>query len=335
MLQRLLHQKFRIQAPREIRIGPYEACQNEQNIYLLIPTQNMEENFLLELDHLAKHLADTGDSGVYQFLKSQDGNSVIKWENSQYCVLSKKNVDRRPVKQIGRKLAKFHARGRTVPFEVRSINRIGMWKTFWEQRLDQMEKVWNSKLFQAPENEFERLFIESFPYYMGLAENAIQYLSDTEQDDDPAAIDSGTICHQHFSSRTWGEKLLIKNPFDWVFDHGTRDLAEWTRDCYFRNIKTYEPEVSQFFQDYASISMLSSFSWRLLYARLLFPLHYFESVEEYHITTSEQERHLQEEKLKKCVEQSREYEEFLRDFYRIARVPVRRMNIPIVEWLQR
>ena len=48
-----------------------------------------------------------------------------------------------------------------------------------------MEKVWNGLLFQTPEDEFQRMFIDSFPYYIGLTENAIQYLVDTEIDDEP------------------------------------------------------------------------------------------------------------------------------------------------------
>lgn len=333
MFQRLLQQKYGIRAIEEYKLGKYQACQDESAIYLLIPVSNMDDNSILELETLATYMLESGDQAVFYFKKSREGDSVLNFENNRYCVLAKASTQNRPVKRIGRKLAKFHYRGRAVPVEIRSISRIGMWKTYWEQRLDQLEKVWNDRLFQDPENEFERMFIESFPYYMGLAENAIQYLSDTEQDDEPGAVDSGTICHARFSVQTWSDSLLMKNPFDWVFDHCARDLAEWTRARYFQNIKTYEPEVRNFFQEYKTISTLTSFSWRLLYARLLFPLHYFECVEEYHITSSEQRKWQEEERLKKYIEQSREYEEFLKDFYSLAGAPVRRLKIPRVDWL--
>ena len=58
-----------------------------------------------------------------------------------------------------------------------------------------MEKVWNNMLYQQPESEFDRMFMESFPYYMAMTENAIQYLVDTELDDEPKSIDYGTVCH--------------------------------------------------------------------------------------------------------------------------------------------
>ena len=72
--------------------------------------------------------------------------------------------------------------------------------------MDQMEKVWNSMLFQQPESEFDIMFLESFSYYMGIGENAIQYLVDTEMDDEPKAMDNGTICHTRFTSQTWGDE---------------------------------------------------------------------------------------------------------------------------------
>lgn len=335
MLQRLLNQLYGIHIQEEFNHGPYSACQDQNNLYLLIPIGAMEEDNVTELERLTSHLKQYGDASVCQFLKSKDGKNIVEWEQSRYCVLAKASAETRPLKRLGRKLAKFHYRGRAVPFEIRNINRIGMWKTFWEQRLNQMENVWNGQIMQSPENDFERMFIESFPYYMGLTENALQYLSDTELDDQPALVDSGTVCHERFSAQTWGESLTMKNPFDWVFDHCARDLAEWTRERYFHNIKTYEPAVRQFYQDYATISTLSSFSWRLVYARLLFPLHYFECIEDYYITDSEQHRHVLEERLKKYLDQTGEHEGFLRDFFPLAEVPTRRYQIPEIEWLKR
>lgn len=335
MIKQLLQQHYGITIMEEFYVGHYEACKDENHIYLLIPLYNMDEKGIAELERLAKHVMESGDSTVYQFLQPKEGELIISVEQNRYTVLRKTVSDRKPMKRMGRKLAKLHYRGRTVSFQVQQLSQIGMWKSFWEQRLDQLERVWNERLFQTPDNEFERMFMESFPYYMGLAENAIQYVRDTEEDEEPTGIDSGTICHTRFSTHLWGESLTVKNPFDWVFDHCSRDLAEWTRDCYFQNIKTYTPKVREFLQDYNSFSPLSPFSWRLLYARLLFPLHYFETVEEYYITASEQQKRSHEEKLKKLLDQSREYEEFLRDFFPVVGVPMGRLNIPPVDWLQK
>ena len=71
---------------------------------------------------------------------------------------------------------------------MKKISRIGQWKNLWEKRIDQMEKVWKGMMQHEPVNEFDRMFFESFPYYMAIAENAIQYLVDTELDDDPKPL---------------------------------------------------------------------------------------------------------------------------------------------------
>lgn len=333
ILQHILQQKYSINSNEEFRLGRYEACLTDNHLYLLIPVGNMKTEEISDLDQIARHLIHYGDYHVCQFLKSKDGESRFEWRNEHYSIIVSQTITESPLQRIGGELAKFHYYGRLIPFEIEGVNRIGRWKQFWEQRLDQMEKVWNGRILEPPDNEFERLFIESFPYYMGLAENAIQYLIDTEIDDDPIAVDSGTVCHERFSAKTWGDHYILKNPFDWVFDHCTRDLAEWTRELYFKNIKTYEPDMKQFFFEYGAIMPLSSFSWRLLYARLLFPLHFFECVEDYYITSSEQQKLAVGERLNKYLEQTREHEAFLKNFFPLLEVPMRAYRIPQVEWL--
>lgn len=334
MLQRLLKEKFRITGEKEFRWGGHEVCLGNSKFFMLVPAAGQEKEYLQELEQIALHFKNVGDNRAFQFLKTEAGESVVKWEGSQYCVLVKEMNAERTMQKPGRKLAKFHHRGRLVSFELKKVKQIGQWRSFWETRLTQMEQVWNEKLLLEPENEFERMFLESFPYYMGLAENGIQYLTDTELDDQPLPNDSGTVCHHRFTEASWGGRYDYKNPFDWVFDHCARDLAEWTRERYFHNIKTYEPETTRFFRDYQSFSPLSSFSWRLLYARLLFPLHYFDCIEEYYTTSSEQQRHIAQDRLMRYLQCTNEHEDFLRSFYDLLGVPVRKLRIPQLDWLQ-
>ena len=60
---------------------------------------------------------------------------------------------------------------------------------------------------------------------------------------------------------------------------------------------------------------------------LIFPLHYFECIENYYITRSEQEKRLLEEKLSKNFTAINEYERFLGHFYHTDRMhPLRPLN---------
>jgi len=335
MLQKMLENQYGVTVEEYVKLDVYEALRGNGWLYLISKPAGKAEEDISELEKIAEHLRNYGDQNVPIFLQSKEGSLITTWEQNQYCVLANRQMEEQRKIKLGRKLARFHERGRRVPFQIERASRIGQWKTLWEKRLEQMERVWNGLLFQSPEDEFERMFVDSFPYYLGLTENAIQYLVDTEIDDEPNETDSGTVCHDRFTSKTWGpyDKYMIKNPFDWVFDHRSRDLAEWTRERYFRNIQTYQVELRNFYEDYQSIAPLSSFSWRLLYSRLVFPLHYFDCIESYYITRSEQEKKVLEERLSKILRQASDYERFLAEFYPISGAPIKQLHLPPLDWL--
>lgn len=337
VLQFLLRKKFHMTVQQTFMYDGWEACLHGEKILLLIPIQKEDEKTVLERIRLAQFMYEQGERNVCQFLQTTEGETIFEERGQKYCVLQAQF--RKKPQQPGRALGRFHLRGKEIPFQVEGMNRLGRWKSFWERRIDQVEQVWNDRLTNPPENDFEQMFIESFPYYMGIAENAIQYLVDTEIDAEPnGVIDRGTICHQRFTESTWGDEQSLqgqtyKNPFHWVLDHFSRDLAEWTRWRYFKNIKTYAPDVREFFAQYRTVAPFSPFSIRLLYARLLFPLHYVECVEEYFTTDSEQRQRTLEENLAKYLKQSKDHELFLGTFFDLIEVPTLHWNIPIIKWL--
>jgi len=333
MIRNILYSKYGIEVEEEKKIGQFEACIHNGELYTLVPIANKPEEEMDELERLVQHLVERGDKQVSHFLASKEGETRVEVEEQAFCVLQNKQVSGFTSKQLGRKLGKFHYRGRTVPFNVEKISRIGKWKNLWEKRLDQIEGFWNGMLYKEPESDFDRLFLESFPYYLGIGENALQYLVDTELDEEPAAVDSGTICHHRFIKNTWMGEYYIKNPFDWVFDHCGRDLSEWSRERYFQNIKTYHRDIRSFFHDYQTVMPLSAFSWRLIYARLLFPMHYIECIENYYSSVHEADRLLLEDRLKKFLSQSKDSERFLSHFFENVEVPVKKMKLPAVSWL--
>lgn len=335
MYQQLLKEMYGISAGSEVFLGRYHGFKQNEGLYLIMEANGLEEQEISELQKIIEHMHLLGDRQVSRLLADKEGKQICEWKGSKYCVLLNRAQPIPEGMKTGRKLAKFHMRGRQIPFKVQGLNRIGQWKQLWEKRLDQMEKAWNMKLSAEPETEFDRLFIESFPYYMGLAENAIQYLADTEIDDKPAYVDNGTVCHERFTNSVWRGPYFVKNPFDWVFDHAGRDLAEWVRERYFANIQTSQPDIKTFLAEYQSVAILSPFSWRLLYARLLFPLHYFECIENYYITSSEQMKHQVEDQLRKYMNQSSDHERFLGNFYQLGEAPVKAGKLPGIPWLLR
>lgn len=328
-----LKKQFDIEWEQPVQLGKYTGVYSQGVLYIMVPIQNREQEELIELYKISNHLFNSGDQTVAQFKKTKDGSYVGHYQDQPYVVLYNEHLRAINTSKIGRKLAKFHHRGRLLNEKIQSISRIGKWKEMWEKRVDQMEKVWQQKTFSQPEQEFDSLFIESFPYFMALTENAIQYLVDTEMDDEPRPTDAGTVCYERFSQANWEGEVCVKIPFDWTFDHAGRDLSEWTRDHYHHHPRTYEKGIHRFYKEYDSIEPLSSFAWRLTYARLVFPVHYFECIENYYLAGSEHTRKLQEEKLISILRGTDDYEQFLGRFFEVAEVPVHTFKIPILGWV--
>ena len=130
---------------------------------------------------------------------------------------------------LGSELSIFHKRGAFFPEEIEQLSRIGEWKALWEKRLDQLEKFWQSQVMNHPTDVFDQLFIESFPYYLGVAENAIQYVVDTEMDDTPQLTDAKNNLPRTIHTFIMASNEASQTPFDWVYDHPTRDIAELIR----------------------------------------------------------------------------------------------------------
>ncbi|MCM3112947.1 spore coat putative kinase YutH [Lederbergia lenta] len=331
MSMEILEKYYEIKPESSIQDGNITRYMKNDSIYTIVPVTHVEQETLIELYEISEHMAKYQDKKVSRFVAQAEGKFLITHEEQDYVLL--KNTKRKSgsQKNVGRMLAKFHERGKEIQIQISSINRIGQWKEYWITRLEQLERAWHAAVQEKPEEEFEKLFIESFPYYLGLCENAIQYVTDTEMDLVPQYSDRGTICHERFHDNLWKESLEIRNPFDWVFDHCGRDIAEWVRGCYFRQPRSFQPEMIHFLQGYQSIITITEFSWRLIYARLLFPLHYFSCIEEYYSAeTQSKQKHL-EEKMRRYIRDSGEYELFLKHFYKIAGADTKR--IPIIDWI--
>lgn len=333
-MRKWIYNEYGLKAEKMEKLGRYEAMIAKNQHYFVVPVENVSDEEIAELQQMSLYMFTKGDGAVATFVPTRMGSFVTQVNEKRIVVLRGNIQPYARTLNIGRELAKFHQRGRTYPYPVRQCNRIGQWKELWGKRVDQMEAFWRGKVQMHPENAFERLFIESFPYYLGIAENAIQYLVDTELDDQPQGVDYATICHQRFTIGLWRNDYEIKFPTDWVYDHCARDLAEWVRH-FFQTTKFIETDkIRQFFQEYQRVTPLTPFSWRLIYSRLLFPLHYFECIEGYYLAQKDEEKAMYERKLSKMLNDSQKYERFLAMFYELAGFSVNTSHVPRIKWLE-
>jgi spore coat protein YutH len=326
-----IYSSYGLQAPELIRIGIYEGFWIRNKVYILIPISGRKEEELSEIKKLSDYMIAQGDMMVTSFVPTIQGYYVSKLKGQDYILLKCNRHGTRAWEGEGKELAYFHFRGKQFSDKVEQLNRIGQWKMLWETRLDQLERFWQSKVINHPTGSFDTLFISSFPYFLGLTENAIQYIIDTELDDQPKAFDGATICYQKYSCHTSRDYQRVKVPFQWVYDHPGRDIAEWIRSSFFE--KKEEGEIIRFLNEYEQVNTLSSFAWRLMYARLLCPLHYFEEVEGYYSVEDGEQREKREKRLQEIVDNAKEYQRFLGDFYEMIKLPIERLKIRQVDWL--
>ena len=151
-----------------------------------------------------------GDITVATFVPTIHGYYVSEIEEQNYCLLKGMRALERHATSLGSELSIFHKRGAFFPEEIEQLSRIGEWKALWEKRLDQLEKFWQSQVMNHPTDVFDQLFIESFPYYLGVAENAIQYVVDTEMDDTPQLTDARQFA-KNDSHLYYGIKRSVSN----------------------------------------------------------------------------------------------------------------------------
>lgn len=334
MMKSIIKEKYGIHVRQLSVYQKYQCFQTPNSFFLIIPVSGFTQSELTELYYMSQYLQEQSDPYVSVFIFTKEGELTFEDEGKTYALLKAPIPVSNRSFSVGGELAEFHRKGRGFPYEVKEAGRIGQWKDLWGKRVDQLESFWMQKIHMSPLEPFEKKMIEAFPYYSGLAENAIQYLVDTELDDNPGAEDSGTICHQRMERDTWSAESLIRIPGDWVFDHAARDIAEYMRSTYLYHRDDLLNDGFLFLQEYEQITPLSSFSKRLFYSRLLFPLHFFETVESYYIS-HDSEKHFYEEQLDYILADCTRYEQFLQTCHDMMNVRSAEIFVPPVVWLEK
>ncbi|ASS90359.1 spore coat putative kinase YutH [Aeribacillus pallidus] len=327
-MKELLKKHYGIDVLDFFSIGQWQGFKTKRNIGFIAAVSHIDHKELYELYEMSRYLLMTNERKAASFLLTVNGDLTAEHNGTRYAVFQiPQQTKRLNITSLGKELSFFHEVGRRLPFTPIHSNRIGQWRNLWARRIDQMEQFWSIQIASKPHHAFDKLFIESFPYYLGLGENAIQYLADTELDDRPLPVDSGTICHQRFTREIWENAFSL--PVDFVFDHGGRDIAECLRYDFLTGRQTID---ELFLAEYDRASPLSSFFWRLVFSRLLFPVHYFECVENYYLAEEEERDSLQFQ-MEKILQTSSQYEQFLSSFSSMIYLRKKQIVLPALTWL--
>ncbi len=171
------------------------------------------------------------------------------------------------------------------------------WGTLWSEKIDYFE-------YQVRELSIEKEVVKSsFSYYVGLAENAISYVNNTNM---KYGGDAYRIVLSHRRVFYPNYKLNYLNPLSFVFDLEVRDIAEYLKAMFFKkDISFCLDELSS----YLKIRHLSLYEYQMFYARLLYPTYYFDVYE------SVMNKNADEEQLVNIIKKCDSYEEFLKKAY--------------------
>lgn len=305
----------------------YRAFTSYGRTFLVVPLADHQHGAVNELANLAFYMRQAGENGIVLPVVNQYGRLESRIDGKEVVVYRCPPVFRKRPRPLGKELANFHARSAEFRFAASEHVHFGRWDEFWGGRMDQLEKWRDDISGKNKKDRFDKAFLSSFPYYLGLAENAIQYAVDAGIERN--SYETATICHHRFNKYSWyydGEAPL-KIPSEWVIDHPSRDLAEWIRFSVWTQ-GTQREDITHFLKDYESERELTLTGRRLLYARLLFPLIYVETVEGYYRAQSENMRWAYWQQLQELIERTDEYENFLRGFRRSEDE-----NLPGLDWL--
>ena len=185
------------------------------------------------------------------------------------------------------------------------------WGNLWSKKVDYFE-------YQIKElGKDKTVILDSFSYYIGLAENAIAYVNKINRVIGISSNDNVTLSHRRiFYPNT---NLNFLNPLSFIFDLDVRDIAGYLK------IEFWNGEDSLLdLKTYLKIKRLTPYSYHMLYARLLYPSYYFDIYEDVMNNDGDEER------LIPIIKKVSEYENFLKQAYLEIN---KYTNLERIDWL--
>ena len=200
-----------------------------------------------------------------------------------------------------------------ISFLSRTLYRDGInvdWGILRSKKSDYLEELINENGKKYP------LIVDSFNYFVGMAENAIGYFNSIGFDRNYKYVISHKVIKVDDSVE------VLYNPMNIIFDYRVRDVAEYIKNSFFnRNYNVFNELIL-----YLRRERLSLMEVKLLIARLLYPSFYFEMYEDILIDNKE------EKILMEIISRLDDYEDYLAQVIGFFKV---NYDIDEVLWLKR
>ncbi len=267
----------------------YTFFYNEEKFYLVPLKRSIEE--LIDLVNISKELKLKGFD-CHDLILNRYGKLVTNIYEINYVLI-------KPLKDAYKEfeISDMIKINNSLILKTQKSNLYrNYWAKLWSDKVDYFEY----QIHELGKNK--NVVLDSFSYYVGLAENAISYVNATNEKYKKSAFDRICLSHRRINYPNY--KLNYFNPLNFVFDLEVRDIAEYIKSSFFAG-----GDALNYLKETLKITKLSIYSLQLLFARLLYPSYYFDIYEKVMNNLTE------EEKLIGIIEKANEYEDFLKDCY--------------------
>lgn len=293
---------YNIEVSNLVKNGNYYSFYfNDDRYEFNIYTRDFkEENDLLKLN---RFMAENNIL-VHEIIPNKNGNVVSIVDNVPY-VLYKVYINKD--KKITLDELTFMSQYDVVGVDSLKRNE---WDTLWGTRIDYLEYQINQMGKKYP------ILVDSFSYFVGMAENAISYVKNTFIETKKEKLDKDVISH----SKVYDSINSIYDPLNIIIDHKSRDVSEYIKASFFLNNKKIFDELDIYF----SKNYYSFYGIRLLFGRVVYPSFYFDLYDNVILGN------VKESEVLNITSRTVEYEAYLREIYYYLR---KFYNIPMIDWL--
>lgn len=243
----------------------------------------------------------------HTFILNKDNLLYTKYMDLNYCLLK---INNHFDKELTLNDINNFQLNLKIKNDITALRRTD-WGSLWSEKIDYFE-------YQIRQLGIEKkLVVNSFSYYVGLAENAIAYFNNISIFLKEEVNNLLTVCHRRIFIPNIALNFL--NPISFIIDYDVRDIAEYIKSSFFSNeFDWYEIE------SYINNHFFTPRDSALLYTRLIYPSYYFDMYER--IMNDE----LEENALLNIIEKVDSYEIFLKDIYDLL---YKKNPIPKIDWI--
>ena len=199
---------------------------------------------------------------IFTLIPNKNNSYITIIENKPYVLLKLVNIENDKISLFDIKTDMYI----NLSSKSFGINHFE-WVRLWESKIDYFEEWFSNK-----QDSYKNIF-PLFHYFIGISENALLYLKESEREEKKEISDNLVISHGRVGIDY--ELYDYYDPTNIIIDHASRDVGEYIKSMFINKI--WDLEI---LKEYLNKHNFSKYGIRILLARILFPSFFFDYIEE-------------------------------------------------------